>query len=289
MQGWFFAGMAVGLALAAAGAWYIERRHVRQVREAERRARAAERMAEIGAMTGGLAHEIKNPLSTIGLNAQLLQEGIEELSIDADDRSRLLTRTRALRRETERLGGILSDFLEYAGQVHLDLKPADLNAVVRELADFFLPEAERHGVRMNLVTHDQPLMADVDVKKVKQALLNLMLNATQAMSRDDRVAGERPVPMLLIQTSPGREADGRRSVRTEVVDTGPGIPGETLGKIFEPYFTTRPGGSGLGLPTSRRLIEEHGGRIDVESEVGRGTRFVVVLPVEAQRRSPSLG
>ncbi|MFN7021356.1 MAG: histidine kinase dimerization/phospho-acceptor domain-containing protein, partial [Phycisphaerales bacterium] len=130
MQPWFFVGFAAGVGLATAAAWYLQRRALDRTRVAERRARAAERMAEIGAMTGGLAHEIKNPLSTIGLNAQLLQESIRDVEMAEDERSRLLSRTGALRRETERLAGILSDFLEFAGEVRLERRVTDVRSLV---------------------------------------------------------------------------------------------------------------------------------------------------------------
>jgi len=280
-------GFGIGAIAATMAAVALLRRHLKRVRSAERRARAAERMAEIGAMTGGLAHEIKNPLSTIGLNAQLLVEGLEDAQIAAEERSRLLNRTRALQRETERLRGILSDFLEFAGQVHLERRETDVRAMVEELVDFYTPEAERQGVRLRAdraggggVTGGGDLpFARIDPRLVKQALLNLMINATQAMATAPRseAAATRE---LLLRAEAGKEPDGTRVVCIHVIDTGPGISDETLGSIFKPYFTTKSGGSGLGLPTSRRLIEEHGGRISVRSEVGRGSDFVVVLPVE---------
>jgi signal transduction histidine kinase len=278
-------GFGIGVLLASGAVWLLLRRHSLRVRAAERRARAAERMAEIGAMTSGLAHEIKNPLSTVGLNAQLLLEGIQELPIDDADRVPLINRISSLRRETDRLGGILQDFLQYAGQVRLDVRPTDLSETVSELADFFMPEAERHGVRLRTDTAGQTgtaaPIAKIDAKLVKQALLNLMLNATQAMTAagmktpDARLAKE-----LILRTELRREADGHPAVHVHVIDTGPGIDAETVGKVFTPYFTTRAGGSGLGLPTARRLIEAHGGRIDVWSEPGKGSDFCVVLPVD---------
>jgi len=280
-------GFGIGAIAATMAAVALLRRHLKRVRSAERRARAAERMAEIGAMTGGLAHEIKNPLSTIGLNAQLLVEGLEDAQIAAEERSRLLNRTRALQRETERLRGILSDFLEFAGQVHLERRETDVRAMVEELVDFYTPEAERQGVRLRadraggggLTGGGDLTFARIDPRLVKQALLNLMINATQAMATAPRseAAATRE---LLLRAEAGKEPDGTRVVCIHVIDTGPGISDETLGSIFKPYFTTKSGGSGLGLPTSRRLIEEHGGRISVRSEVGRGSDFVVVLPVE---------
>lgn len=272
-------GLGGGVLLATLAAWALVRRHVQRVRVAERRARQAERMAEIGSMTGGLAHEIKNPLSTIGLNAGLLVEGVQDLEIPADEQSRLLNRAKALQRETERLRGILQDFLEFAGQIHLDRRAIDVNELVRELADFYLPEAERHRVRIRTDVAEQPIEAVIDARAVKQALLNLMINATQAMAGADGRASE-----LILRTRLAMDRElvaGKPTpvVEIHVIDTGPGVPAELLGQIFKPYFTTKGGGSGLGLSTSRRLIEEHGGRLAVTSEPNVGSDFCVVLPL----------
>lgn len=291
---WVLLGGVGGVALGLLLSRPIIRRQVARVRAAERRARGAERLAEIGAMTGGLAHEIKNPLSTIGLNAQLLEEGLGDLpSVDDAERSRLLRRVGALRREVERLRGILQDFLQFAGQVRLDARPGDLNQVVAELADFFLPQATTHGVRLRTDLAPGELRAPLDAPHLKQAVLNLMLNAVQAMGAQPEGA-----PRELILKTERREGaprarrrfggdaggedapalDGGPRLLLHVIDTGPGIPPERLGRIFEPYFTTKSGGTGLGLPTTRRLVEAHGGRIDVHSEPGRGTDFTIVLP-----------
>ncbi|HPO92723.1 MAG TPA: ATP-binding protein [Phycisphaerales bacterium] len=281
-------GFGLGTLLTVAVAVVLIRRHLRRVRAAERRARAAERLAEIGSMTSGLAHEIKNPLSTIGLNAQLLLEGVEDLAIDDQERSRLVNRTKALRRETERLSGILQDFLQFAGQVVLDPRQADVNELVSELVDFYFPEAERQGVRLRADLYPQPLLARVDVKHVKQALLNLMLNATQAMAQSQGDGGV-AARELILRTEPFRDDhDQSRSdcVRIHVIDTGPGIAPEVVEKIFQPYFTTKAGGSGLGLPTARRLIQEHAGRLEVHSEPGKGSDFMVVLPVDGPPNTP---
>lgn len=263
-----------GVLLAAGAARWIIVRHLRKVREAERRARAAERMAEIGAMTGGLAHEIKNPLSTIGLNAQLLAEAIGELPLAEDDKGRLTRRIASLRREVERLRGILTDFLRYAGDLKLEKIPADLNDVVRDLIDFFLPQAESQGVRLRESLHDGALMADIDTPHLKQALLNLMLNGVQAMVG----AAPGPTRELILRTEFSLDAERLPEVKLHVIDTGPGIAPDKLERIFQPYFTTRAGGSGLGLPTARRLVEAHGGRLEVHSEPGAGTDFTIVLP-----------
>jgi signal transduction histidine kinase len=273
-------GFGVGVLLTAVASWVMVRRHLSRRVAAERRARAAERLAETGAMTGGLAHEIKNPLSTIGLNVQLLAESVDEMEVGDETRSRLMSRLQTLRREIDRLTGILSDFLEFAGQVHLERRETDLNALVEELVDFYLPEAERHHVRLRADPSPDRAVAVVDPRVVKQAALNLMLNATQAMAGAHDVAAGPSAGELILRVRMQRRGDGTPAVEMHVIDTGPGIEQTRAEQIFQPYFTTRTGGSGLGLPTARRLIEEHGGHIDVHSEVGRGTDFTIVLPLE---------
>lgn len=250
------------------------RKQVALVRRAERRARSAERLAELGSMTSGLAHEIKNPLSTIGLNIQLLAEALAELQGNDEERGRLERRVGTLQREIERLRDILTDFLDFAGEKKLAPAPTDLNAMIDELADFFHPQAERQRVRIFVTPASQRVEALVDGPLIKQAVLNLLLNALQAMGDAER-PGTREIYM---RTELG-EDDGHPVARLRVADTGPGMDEATTQRIFTPYFTTKSGGTGLGLPTSRRIVEEHGGRIEVHSELGRGTEFTLVLPV----------
>jgi signal transduction histidine kinase len=232
-----------------------------------------ERLAEIGAMTGGLAHEIKNPLSTIGLNAQLLQEAVEDLDVPQEDAQRLAKRVATLRREVDRLSGILDDFLRYAGELHLDRKPTDLRNVLEELADFFLPQAPAAGARIETDLPDAPVVSSIDVAYIKQAMLNLLLNATHALAKKPPIG--QPARITLSVSQKGDEA-----VIT-VRDNGPGISAEQLDRVFAPYFTTRPGGAGLGLPITRRIIEAHDGRISVSSEARKGATFTIELPVRA--------
>lgn len=270
-------GLIIGAMCAGAIAFLVFKIQSARIRSAERRARSAERLAELGAMTGGLAHEIKNPLSTVGLNAQLLSEGIEELAISEEEKGRLVRRVHSLRREVERLRGILTDFLQFAGELRLDRKPADLNTAVEELVDFFLPQAEKSGVRLRSDLVPEALKAEVDVAHVKQAVLNLLLNATQAMASSP-VEAARPRE-LIVRTNRATDAEKRSVAQIHVIDTGPGMSSETIAKIFQPYFTTKSGGTGLGLPTARRIIEAHDGRLEVHSETGRGTDFCLTLPM----------
>ncbi|RMH11531.1 MAG: two-component sensor histidine kinase [Planctomycetota bacterium] len=265
-------GAAIGGALGIYAGKRLARRKWARVLARERARRAQERSSDIVSMTAGLAHEIKNPLSTIGLNAQLLSEAVEDLDADPEEKSRLTRRLRSLEREVERLRGILSDFLEYAGGIHVELVVQDVNEVVDQLVEFFQPQAEQSGVRMRPVLHPQALPAAIDAGHLKQALLNLMLNAVQAMR-------ERPGE-LIVRTNPATEPDGSRVVQIHVIDTGPGMDDQTREQIFRPYFTTKSAGSGLGLPTARRLIEAQAGRIEVFSQLGKGTDVTVILPLQ---------
>lgn len=291
MQAWvaMSLGLAIGAAASALVSRHVVRVLVRRARAAERQARANERMAEIGAMTSGLTHEIKNPLSTIGLNAQLLAEGLSEIPTDQpcepEVRARLVRRVDGLRREVERLRGILQDFLSYAGEVRVTPIPTDVAQLVGELADFFSPQAAQQRVQLRVDTPTEPLMAMVDAPMLKQAMLNLMLNAMQAFGPPDPAAAK-PRELILrvhridaevakprIAPVPSRESE----VAIHVIDTGAGIPSEKLDKIFQPYYTTKAGGSGLGLAITRRIVEAHDGRIEVVSQIGQGTDFVITL------------
>ena len=272
------AGMIVGGVVAYLLAARRVRLSILREHHAKRRAQAAEHLAEVGSMTGGLAHEIKNPLSTIGLNAQLLAEAIEDLSIDDQEQLRLVRRCDALRRETDRLRGILEDFLEFAGEVKLHKSISNINAVIEELVDFFSPMADGAQVRLRIEPDSTQPEIPVDKDHLKQALLNLMLNAIHAMEQDDN-GGQRE---LILRVEHEVDQNHGDVVKIHVIDTGPGMDEQTRSKVFHPYFTTKSGGTGLGLPTARRIVEAHHGRLELHSEVGKGTDFVIILPMREQ-------
>jgi signal transduction histidine kinase len=257
----FLFGFAVCLALAAVAGLYVYRRFILL----ERRTRHAERLAELGTLTGGLAHEIKNPLSTVQLNLQLLAE---DITPDNPAHPRIATRLSVVQRETTRLRAILDDFLRYAGKLEVERQPTDLNDLLQDLYDFFTPQAQLQKVRLRLRTTPAPLTAPVDPKLIKQAVLNLMLNALQAMPE----GGE-----LILGTNCDHD-DHRACIH--VTDTGKGIPEKDVGKIFQAYYSTKKGGTGLGLAMAHRIVQEHGGQITVNSELGKGTDFTLRLPLK---------
>lgn len=282
--GWWIAagvGFAIGALVASITAWRLLRGRERSARAAEQRAAGSQRLAELGAMTGGLAHEIKNPLSTLVLNAQMLDEEIGEASLEAEARERLQRRVASLSREAERLRNILTDFLRFAGRMRLDPQLRDVAAVVAELADFFHPQCEQAGVLMRVEAKPGRLIAPIDEGLFKQALLNLMLNAVQAMDSQAPPSPGAPRGELILRV----EGDAEE-VRVHVIDTGPGIAADRREEAFRPYVSGKPGGSGLGLPTSRRIAEEHGGRLALHSEPGRGSDFTLHLPRGAAGGTP---
>ncbi len=279
-----FLGFGLGMLVSAVGARWLVIRYVRRVRAADKRARRVQRLAELGSMTRGLAHEIKNPLSTIGLNVQLLEEAIEDLDLDTQTKGPLMRRLGSLGREVDRLRGILTDFLEYAGELRLEPRMDDLNAVIDELVDFFLPQAAQLGVRVREDLCEGTLPAWIDSQHIKQAVLNLLLNALHAIEdkakqTDGNQAAGGP-DELIIRSERGFDEDKQPVAILHVIDTGPGMDEQLVNNIFTPYFTTKSGGSGLGLPTARRIIEAHHGSLEVHSEPGKGTDFVLTLPAE---------
>jgi signal transduction histidine kinase len=274
--------VAVDALLLGALAWWLSRSRARRIAEAERTAAGHARNAEIASMTRGLAHEIKNPLSTVALNAQLLREEILDSPLADAERDGMTRRVDALAREAARLRDILNDFLRYAGRMQLDRRQADVRDVAGELGDFFMPQAEQAGVRLRIAADESPVMAEIDPSLVKQAVLNLMLNAVQSM---ESLPPDRPRTLeVAVRHEPaegrGPAARGPRAV-IEVSDTGPGIPAEARAHLFEPYFTTKSGGNGLGLAVTRRIVEAHGGTAQALDAPGGGARFRIELPTRA--------
>jgi signal transduction histidine kinase len=227
---WLAIGFVFGLLCSLPLVYYLLQRAEIRAREAERRALASERLAELGSMTGGLAHEIKNPLSTIGLNAQLLSEGITELELDEVPRGRLLRRVAALGSEVERLGGILTDFLQFAGRIRLSPERCDLVKLVRELEDFYHPQCDQAGIQLATDLPEESVDVMLDVGHIKQALLNLMINATQAITADEsRRDGTITLRLVLSE----------KELEIHVIDNGPGISETKKSEIFRPYVSHR--------------------------------------------------
>jgi signal transduction histidine kinase len=221
--------------------------------------------AALAELAGGFIHEIKNHLGTLGLNLQLLAEDFEEPQSQRERRAQ--ARIHKLQAECQRLVSLSNDFLRFARLRDLPLEPCALGKVIEEMVDFFEPTARAAGIDIKtyLPADLPPVRLNRDM--FKQALLNLMLNAEQALSGGGSIT-------VQAVFEPGY-------VCLSLIDTGQGMPPDVVAKVFEPFFSTKPGGSGLGLATTRKIVEAHQGAIEVQSEVGKGTKFTIRLPADA--------
>ena len=232
-------------------------------------------LEELSKLTGELAHEIKNPLSTIKINLKLVNEELQrsasaefgESGTEKDHRrfARALRKIAVIQKETDRLEQILDGFLRYVDRTELQLASADINELIGDMVDFYSPQAHSHSITIRQGLHKKPLICKVDTDMLKQVILNLFLNAQQAMSG----GGE-----LMVKTD-----KQEKDAVIQISDTGSGIDPDKLPNIFDAYYSSRPEGSGLGLSTARKIVEAHNGTISVDSEPGKGALFTIKLPL----------
>ncbi|HEU4730211.1 MAG TPA: protoglobin domain-containing protein [Kofleriaceae bacterium] len=224
----------------------------------ERRAQA-DRILAMQTMTAGLAHEVRNPLNAAKLQLELLERRLHRLSEDP----RLLEPTELAQKEIERLTTLLNEFLVFARPPELHPLEHDVVAIVRQVVDLERVEVEKRGARLELTAEPAQLLAEVDAPKLHQLVLNLVRNAGEAVSTGGHVAVEVGVN------------DAHCHIRVE--DDGPGIPDDVRPRIYEPFFSTKEGGTGLGMSIVHSLVSLHGGSIDLATGP-QGTRFEVTLP-----------
>ena len=259
---------AAGVAAVFSFFWWRKRDTLR-AGAAEERTRWAERRKYAENLAGGLIHEIKNPLNTLSLNLQLLAE--DWAHAETQEERRALRRVQRLQAETKRLNAILDEFMGFVRDRTLRLAECDVNGLVEELVMFVGPELESKGIQVR-TSYGATGRCALDRNLMKQALLNLVLNAEQALE------GAATREIMVRTAREGGAGNGGETVRIDIIDTGRGIAPAEREKVFEVFFSTRQGGTGLGLPATRRIVEEHGGTIEVHSDHGRGTCFTVWLP-----------
>ena len=241
-----------------------------------------DQFAFLSRLAGGLAHEIKNPLSTMAINLALLQEDWERAAAQRNPEAprppreqRTVKRVTTLQREVQRLETIVQDFLDFVRGAAVNRRPQNIGAIVQEVLDFVEPENDQAGVRQRAdIVFGLPLVL-VDEAQIKQALLNLLINARQAMP----TGGE----ILVRVRRVGNDAE------VSITDTGIGMSQVQVERCFDVYWSNKKGGTGLGLSTTRRIVEEHGGSIHVITEEGRGTSFLVSLPLAVELTGESRG
>jgi len=232
---------------------------------------AAEKQLLLARLLARLAHEIRNPLSSLDIHVQLLEEDLAHLAPHMKERT--AGRFDIIHGELHRLENIVKHFLRLAGPSALDLEAVDLATVLKHVCELLRPEALARGIEITLdVAESLPAMR-ADPGQLTQALVNLVINAIQAVDRNGRVE---------VSAALGQEAG---LLRVEVRDSGPGVPPDKLATVFEPFYTTKPEGSGLGLWIAQQVVLGHGGAIEVANAPAGGALFSLHLPVDAKPKS----
>ncbi len=245
--------------------WVNQNRHFKKMREMENRIQLAERLSSLGHLAAGVAHEVRNPLNAIGMGVQRLKR--EFVPKEERLKEEYLQFTELISKEIERMNEIIQQFLTLSRPFQLNLKVSSLQNLLNNLALLFKEEASAHGIQLEVDLQTQLPPVKLDEERLTQALINIMKNGMEAMEKGG---------VLRIEAHPFKD-------RIELVfsDTGSGIPKDQMEKIFDYYYTTKEKGVGLGLSIAHRIIEAHGGQLKLESQVGRGTKVTVSLPVEA--------
>lgn len=255
---------------------------------AQERLMQSERLATIGQMSAKIAHEVRNPLGSISLNAELLEDELHGLPDGR--RAEASGLVAAIRAQVDVLSAVTEEYLRFARLPAPRPEIASAANLIEELVEFIRPELTSRRVHLAVSVPAGLPALQMDPGQIRQALLNLVRNAAEAMSGGGTVT----VRVKAISDFEFRMSDsairpasaGQSAIVIEVEDSGVGIPPENLGRIFEPFFTTKDGGTGLGLAIARQIAADHGGRLTCESTPGAGTTFRLTLPVPDGGRTP---
>jgi two-component system NtrC family sensor kinase len=225
----------------------------------------SEKLSSLGKLSASIAHEINNPLAGILTFAKLIVRTLDQGVPDDATRKTLVKHLLLVQRETERCSAIVRNLLDFARERPLTLKDVDLGAVVEEGIQLLSNQINIQNVTLEKRLVPLPPV-EGDFGQLRQACVNVIMNACEAMARGGKLTVESAV------------VEGGRWVEVAFTDTGPGIPPDHLSKIFDPFFTTKERGTGLGLSVVYGIVERHHGKIEIHSEVGKGTRVAVRLP-----------
>jgi signal transduction histidine kinase len=228
-----------------------------------------ERLAAVGSMAAKVAHEIRNPLSSITLNTELLSDEIT--AYKGADTGEAIALLRAIGGEIERLSRLVEEYLQFARMPQLDLESVDLREFVRQIFKFMSPELARQGIRAELELPDGPLRVDIDPHQFRQVILNLLRNSQEAMPQGGK---------LVVRVREGED----RGVVITIADTGVGIAPADLDKVFDPFYSTKDTGTGLGLAFVQQVAQEHGAEVHCTSAPGAGATFRLILPERLRSR-----
>ena len=221
---------------------------------------------ELAELAGSLAHEIKNPLSVIHMNSDLLSEELSECDWPGSRRAE--SKVEIIRQQCQRMENLLKDFLRFSRMSGLEMSPGNVNDQIDRVLTLYEPQADASEIEIvRYLDSDLPsIMLHSD--SLQASLINLVKNALEAMPNGGQLIA--------------RTYNTPRGIALDLIDTGSGMDDSTAMHMFEPFYSTKHDGSGLGLPTARKIIEAHGGRISVQSEQGLGTKFILEFPVPAR-------
>jgi signal transduction histidine kinase len=244
-------------------------RDVTEIKKLKEKFVSVERMAALGEMAAKVAHEIRNPLLSIGGFARRLEKNLQE---DQKDNARIIVD------EVRRLEGILNNILSFVRSSVTDRQEVLVDHLIGDISVLLGPAiSERGNALVREVEEGLGVLINYD--RLKEALINLLNNANTATENGTIKIAARAVSMVAEPAPLGHAAEYKEAL-IEISDTGHGIGTEDMVRIFDPFFTTRPTGTGLGLSITKRIIEEHGGRMEVRSTAGKGTSFSIYLPIK---------
>ncbi len=227
--------------------------------------------AELASLAGELAHEIKNPLSTIRMNMEMLDEDFQ--AIKTPEARRALQKIEIVNRQCERLETMLNDFLRFTQLSSLELVAGNLNDQISHVLDFFEAQAEKQEIEISRKLDTNLPGIKLDPQTLQAALINLVKNAFEAMPNGGQLMARTRIT--------------RTGVALDLLDTGCGMNPNTLINMFKDFYTSKDGGTGLGLPTAKKIIEAHDARMNVQSELGQGTLFTIEFPTPKRVASDS--
>ena len=239
-------------------------RDLAELRSLREEVRRKEKLAALGGLAAGVAHEIRNPLSSIKGMASYLGSKFDEKSADREAADVMI-------REVDRLNRVVGELLEFARPPGLQSKETDINELLRHSVKLVQKEAEAKNMEIRLELSEGPFTGFIDPDRFSQCLLNLFINALQAMESNGT---------LTVRSLPNENG----AIAVQIQDTGPGIKGENMAKIFDPYFTTKAKGTGLGLAIAHKIVEAHGGRIAVKNAPEGGALFSIHIPKKQNPR-----
>jgi signal transduction histidine kinase len=246
-----------------------------RVRDLEERLRRADRLAALGTMAAGIAHDIRNPLTSILIFSQLM-------SLHHDDPDVREKFNRVVPRELERVQAVIEDMMELARPATMHREPVSINELLTQVLELYEGQASGQSIKI-VREYDQDLpLCMADRKRLHRCFSNIVSNALQAMPSGGDLSLRTSLASTTLLPNPGHvDPRPEPAVRVVISDTGQGIPADRLSRIFDPFFTTKEKGMGLGMAITHRIVEDHKGTIDVQSEEGLGTTFTVHLPLSA--------